>query len=146
MSEIELEIPPRVQYLALVRAVITSAASLEPAMLPGRIEDLRLAVSEATTNAVEAHLDAGIELAVRIRCEVGDGRVQVEVCDRGAGFDPQALVPHPPVTDPERLQFERGLGVSLMRKLTDKHEIESGPDGTTVRMTVVTDQPRDKLP
>ena len=35
----------------------------------------------------------------------------MEVCisDSGAGFDPNLLPEHPPVTDPDRLNFERGL-------------------------------------
>ena len=51
---ITLEIPAKAEYLSLVRAVVVSAAGLDPAVEDQRIEDLRLAVSEATTNAIRA--------------------------------------------------------------------------------------------
>ena len=46
---ITLEIPAKAEYLSLVRAVVVSAAALDPAFEDQRLEDLRLAVSEATT-------------------------------------------------------------------------------------------------
>ena len=55
MSDIELRIPARAEYLSLVRAVVAAAASLDPRLADSRIDDLRLVVSEATTNAIEAH-------------------------------------------------------------------------------------------
>lgn len=136
MSEIELQVPARVEYLALVRAVVGAAASLGPGIGDERVDDLRLAVSEATTNAIEAHLENGTSERITINCGLGADHVQVQVRDRGDGFDPDELVPHPPVTDPERLEFERGLGLPLMRSLTDEHEISPSPTGTTVRLRI----------
>ena len=52
---ITLEIPAKAEYLSLVRAVVVSAAALDPAVKDQRLEDLRLAVSEATTNAIRSH-------------------------------------------------------------------------------------------
>ena len=49
---ITLEIPAKAEYLSLVRAVVVSAAALDPAVEDQRLEDIRLAVSEATTNAI----------------------------------------------------------------------------------------------
>jgi len=43
---------------------------------------------------------------------------------------------HPPVTDPERLNFERGLGIPLIRTLVDDVEFDSSAGGTSVRLTV----------
>jgi anti-sigma regulatory factor (Ser/Thr protein kinase) len=40
------------------------------------------------------------------------------------------------VETPERLDYESGLGVSLMRRLADEAVVESGPDGTVVRLTL----------
>ena len=42
----------------------------------------------------------------------------------------------PPVTDDERLDHESGLGLSLMDRLADGAVVETGPDGTLVRLTV----------
>ena len=43
---ITLEIPAKAEYLSLVRAVVVSAAALDPAVEDQRLEDLRLAVSK----------------------------------------------------------------------------------------------------
>lgn len=133
---VELEIPARPEYLALVRAIISSAASIDPQLRDERIEDLRLAVSEATTNAIEAHARLDSDERVVIRCNLSDERIEVEVHDHGSGFDEGGLDEHPPVTDPERLEYERGLGLPLMRILADEHQIETSAEGTSVRLVV----------
>lgn len=137
-STVELDIPARAEHLALVRAVVAAAASLEPQLREQRIEDLRLAVSEATTNAIEAHASLGSDERIRIRCDLSDERIEVEVHDHGEGFDAGTLKPHPPVTDPARLDYERGLGLPLMRVLADETEIRSSEQGTAVRLVVYT--------
>lgn len=136
MAEIELRVPPRVEYLALVRAVVGAAVSLGPGIADERVDDLRLAVSEATTNAIESHLEGRIDEPIRISCAMEADHVMVKIKDRGVGFDPDELIPHPPVTDPERLEFERGLGLPLMRALTDEHDISPTPTGTTVSLRI----------
>jgi len=141
MSEVVLHIPPKFEYLALVRALVSSTAGLDPHIVPHRIDDIRLAVSEATTNAIEAQISDGCFDPIRVRCALVDGQVIIDVLDKGVGFDPTDLVPHPPVTDPQRLEFERGLGIPLMRRLMDEHEISPTSSGTSVRMVVYTPPP-----
>lgn len=136
MSDVEIEIPPSFEHLAMVRSVLSNALGAEQVLKHERLQDLRLAVSEAATNAIESHHARQVEATVRIRVEIDDTDVRVVVTDRGAGFDPSLLQPHPPVTDPERLEYERGLGVTLMRRLTDGCLIDSGPAGTTVTLTM----------
>jgi serine/threonine-protein kinase RsbW len=133
---VELEIPARAEYLSLARLVVAAAASLEPTFGDERIDDLRIAVSEATTNAIEAHSDLTSGERIVVRCDLGDDRIEVEVLDQGHGFDPGDEVELPDVDAPDRLEFERGLGIPLMRTLTDEAEIRSSADGTTVRLVV----------
>lgn len=133
---IELRIPARAEHLALVRLVVTSLA--EGAGLEGgRLDDLRLAVSEASANAVEAYGRQGRpgEL-ITLRLTTRPGTIEVEISDEAGGFDPDELVPHPPVEAPERLHHERGLGVPLMRTLADEVEFRSDGTGTTVRLVL----------
>ena len=84
--------------------------STEPDVHDERLDDLRLAVSEACTNAIEAQSRAVAravpDAPITVRCWVEDGRAEVEIHDNGPGFDPGSLAPHPPVTDPARLDFE----------------------------------------
>ena len=138
MSDIELRIPARAEYLSLVRAVVAAGASLDPRLADSRIDDLRLVVSEATTNAIEAHAKLGSDELITIRCDLAEDRIEVEVEDRGDGLDPEAISPLPPVTDPIRLEVERGPGIPLMRVLADEHEIKTSEAGTAVRLVVFT--------
>ena len=138
---VELEVPARPDYLALARLIVAAAAANESsAVSEDRIDDLRLAVSEACTNAIEAQQRAtkqtGREANILIRCRVAEGVVEVEIHDHGVGFDPTGLAAHPPVTDPARLDHERGLGIPLIRLLTDEVDFEPSSDGTVVRMVI----------
>lgn len=136
MATIELEIPARPEYVALARLVVSSMASSRRDLTDDRVDDLKVAVSEACTNAIEAHHSADTDDSVVVRCIELDDRLDVEIEDRGSGFDPESLPEHPPVTDPERLNFERGLGIPLIRTLVDDVSISSSGDGTVVTMSM----------
>jgi len=142
---LELEIPARPEFIAVVRLVVSAAALARRNLPEQRIDDLKLAVSEACTNAIEAHGAAATEDHVRIRVYEGPERFEVCVEDRGAGFDPDALPAHPPVTDPERLNFERGLGIPLIRTLVDDAEFWSSPQGTSVHL-ILYGEPAEDIP
>ena len=139
-SPIELSIPASPEYVALARLVVSTLATARRALAEDRIDDLKLAVSEACTNAIEAYGDGraadGSQQWVTLRWDEGDDRLEVSVEDRGLGFDPTALPAHPPVTDPERLNFERGLGIPLIRTLVDDVAFSPSTTGTSVRLTM----------
>jgi serine/threonine-protein kinase RsbW len=133
---IELEIPARPEYVALARLVVSSLASTRRDLADDRIDDLKVAVSEACTNAIEAHGAADTDDSVLIRCAEFEDRLEILIEDSGEGFDPETLPEHPPVTDPDRLNFERGLGIPLIRTLVDEVDISSSGDGTSVRLVM----------
>lgn len=136
MGIVELEIPARPEYLSLARLVVAAAASIDASMRDDRIEDLRVAVSEATTNAIQAHTSMDGADRIVIRCNLADDRIEVEVEDQGVGFDTEDVEVMPEMTDPARLEFEGGFGLPLMRVLADEAEIRSSPDGTAVKLVV----------
>lgn len=137
MGEIvELEIPARPDFLSLARLVITGAATIEPTFGDDRVEDLRLAVSEACTNAIEAHAHSGRDDRIVIRCDLAEDRIEVAVTDHGGGFDPDDTAGAPDADDPDRLEYESGLGIPLMRILVDETEFQVSPSGTVVRLVV----------
>jgi serine/threonine-protein kinase RsbW len=137
MAVVELEIPARPAYLSLVRLVVDAAVgSLAPGLSPARLDDLKIAVTEACSNAIEAHEASWSEGPVIIRCTVDDREVRVEVIDRGAGFDPDDVEALPSVTDPRRLRHESGLGIALMRTLADEVSFAPTPGGTRVGLVV----------
>lgn len=135
---VELELPARVEVVSMARLVVGAVVAGLPGFDDERSADVRLAVSEACTNAVQAHLarpggQAPIDpIAVSVR-PVGEA-LEVEVRDHGGGFDPAALVPHPEVTDPARLDHEGGLGIPLLRALADDVAFDPVPGGTRVTL------------
>ena len=132
---VTLAVPARAELLGLVRLVVTSVATTVAGFDAVRLDDVRLAVSEACANAIEAYGRLGrMDATVTVRLRAAPGHLVVEVSDDAGGFDPSALVPHPPVETPERLQHERGLGVPLMRQLADDLDFTGEAGGTTVRM------------
>lgn len=133
---IELSIPAKPEFVGLARLVVSSLAQNRRDLEEDRLDDLKLAVSEACTNAVEAHHQAGRSDPVIVRCFERDQYIEVWVQDRGQGFDEAELPEHPPVTDPQRLNFERGLGIPLIRTLVDRVQFASTGDGTLVRMEI----------
>ncbi len=136
MGEVVLEIPARPEYVSLARQVVAAAADLDATFRDERIDDLRLAVSEATTNAIEAHADLSSNERIVIRCDLGEDRVEVEVLDRGHGLEPGQLEAVGELSDPGRLESEHGLGIPLIRVLADEAEITSSAGGTKVRLVV----------
>jgi anti-sigma regulatory factor (Ser/Thr protein kinase) len=140
-DRIELDFPARPDYLALVRTVVTMIAAAGSKLPDARIDDLRLAVTEACANAIDAERRRSNDPvgAVVLRCWVEPEQVVVEVHDAAGGFDPDHLVPHPPVDRTDRLKFERGLGIPLMRELTDGVEFRAEGGGTTVRLLLTSD-------
>lgn len=135
-SAIEIEIPARADYVSLVRLVVAAAAELASGLGPARIDDLRVAVSEATTNAIGAHISSGCTRPVRVCCECSSEQVAVTVVDEGPGFDADALEEMPPVESPERLSRESGMGISIIRMLADEVCFRSASRGTEVSLII----------
>jgi anti-sigma regulatory factor (Ser/Thr protein kinase) len=137
-EHIEIDVPARTEFLALVREVVTMVAETGSKLPSHRIDDLRLAVTEALANAIDAERrkPADEREPVVVRCDLDPGRIAVEVHDEAGGFDPDALPEHPEVTKPARLEYESGLGIPLMRELADIIEFRPEGHGTTVRLVV----------
>ena len=135
-ATVELELPATAEFVGLARLVVSSLASSQRDLSDERIDDLKIAVSEACTNAIEAHSAASSDDRVQVRCAEFDDRIEVVIEDFGNGFAPEELPEHPPVTDPERLNFERGLGIPLIRTLVDEARFDSTGSGTLVTLVM----------
>lgn len=126
---------PGDDYRPAVHLVVAAAATLDPPLPRGRLQDLRLAVTEACSNAVKVHRREAAEDPVVVFCEIDEQqRFVVEVRDRGPGFDPAAVPEVPDAEDPSRLEYESGLGVCLIEELADEAHFEPLDDGTLVSM------------
>ena len=104
-------------------------------MDPDRVDELRLAVQEAFINASE-HSGASdgrvyVNLAL-LGAKDDPELVQVTVRDTGAGFPEPVL--RGTMRNEEGRPRKRGWGLTLIRRLVDEVEIESGTHGTVVVM------------
>jgi serine/threonine-protein kinase RsbW len=119
-QSVRLTIPARAEYITLGRLALTAIAGVRP-VSDETLHDLKLALTEACTNSVKhAYGNGGGE--VEIVYELEPDRLVVEVGDMGSGFEPDALSP----ADEAELD-EGGLGIEIIRALSD--EVEIGPRG-----------------
>lgn len=92
-----------------------------------------VALTEALSNAILRGNGEDVAKHVRIRAEVRDGQLILEVEDEGVGFDLDACTEDP--TLPENIEREDGRGLFLMHRLMDRVERYRN-DGNVVRLTL----------
>lgn len=136
---VRLEIPAQPVFVGVARTVVTALAHTVDGLDEERVDDLRIAVSEACTNAVEAHQAEEVDERVVLRCLLAPGALEVRIEDSGPGFDPAALPTGFPSSDPDhRLETERGWGLQLMQALVDDVDFSTTNLGTAVRLRMRT--------
>jgi serine/threonine-protein kinase RsbW len=119
---VALTVPARAEFIALGRLALTGLARTR-VLSAEIVADLKLALTEACSNSVRHAYDEGREGLVEILYELSDDRIAIQVTDDGSGFDPEIL---------ERAQEELdegGLGIAIIRALTDELEIGARPEG-----------------
>lgn len=124
---VELEIPSSPEYVAIVRQAVEGIARRMD-FDDTQIEDLKLAVGEACTNAVR-HGCAKDELQhVAVRCTIMNEGLSVEIRNDISNCE----LPLVPIT-PD-LTREGGLGLFMIRKLMDEVDIVWEPQTAVVKM------------
>ena len=93
-----------------------------------------VALTEALSNAILYGNAEDPSKRVRVRAQVDDVLLIVDVADEGPGFDINACTLDP--TTPDHLEREDGRGLFLMRKLMDSVERLEGVPGNIVRLTL----------
>lgn len=118
---------PRDGLTVPVARRIVDSAMRTVGVLPGCVDDVSLALTEACTNVLK-HSGPGDEYEVGVRLH--DDVCSIEVCDVGHGFDFATLEQGEAETE-----AERGRGVQLMRLLVDRVHFQSKPEaGAVVHM------------
>ena len=115
MTEVELAVPPNAQYVGLTRLIVTAAAR-QAGMTNDRLEDLKIAVSEATASAIRARLRADDDQPVVLAFgPTGTNHFAVTIADAGLLTDED--------TDDSiggrNWGGDGSLGVTLIRGLAD---------------------------
>jgi anti-sigma regulatory factor (Ser/Thr protein kinase) len=123
LCDVHLTLSANAENVVLVRHVVGSLA--EAARLsPRRVEDVRLAITEACTNVVRHAYPSEPGRLDVVAVAGADGELTVVVSDEGAGIRPH---PHPD---------GGGLGLPLMAAVAREFEIDRTPEhGTRVRMS-----------
>lgn len=125
---VQLEIPSSPEYVTVVRHAVEGLAK-RLQFSNGQIEDLKLAVGEACTNAVKYGCPAEDNThLVEIRCTVVSNGLVIEISNNIAECK------SPTVPNKPDLTREGGLGLYLMRKLMDEVDLTWDSDVATVRM------------
>lgn len=127
---ISLTIPAKAEYIALGRLALTGVLRTH-AVEQEVVADLKLALTEACSNSIRHAYADGREGFVEIRYELDEERLAVEISDEGAGFDPELFAADALDLD------EGGLGIAIIRAVTDDVEVGSRPGGagTFLRFT-----------
>ena len=130
----ELHVP---SVLGCEKVAMDFAASVAKAMAfpADRVEDLKTAVAEACTNAIEHGNKMDASTKVGVTLTVVDGRLQVDVEDEGHGV---GTVPTPDIEG--KMEGEgnrRGWGIFLINSLMDEVTFESTPEGKNVVKMII---------
>lgn len=137
MTTVELKIPCQVEYIGVARLVILGVAS-RTLFSYDEIEDMRLAVGEACTSAIDRAASSGKpDSEITLSCRMGDDRLVIQVSDNiplAAGAEPA-----PATADAGTeagAEEDQGIGALLMEILVDEiqQDTRTGP-GTSITMT-----------
>lgn len=131
MSSVELEIPALSPYVGVVRlalAALARAAGLDEE----RVDDLKIAVSEACSRAVLAEEAEGSGSQVAVTWSDEADRIVIEVSDHSGG-------PAESADTDNSLSFSARAVMSeaLLRSLVDGYESTTTPDGTTTTRLLI---------
>jgi serine/threonine-protein kinase RsbW len=130
---VELEIPPGSAYVAIARLAFASlarGAGLDEEL----VEEVKIALSEACTNAVLIHEESSIHEPVTVRWIEEPDRLILEIADRGATPDGSTE------NDFDSQGFSSRMVMSrvLLEALVDGCEFIPRPGGGTItRLQVV---------
>lgn len=135
-NAVTLIIPCVPEYVSVVRLTILGVAS-RLGFSYDAVEDVRLAVAEACTNAIARSHEweaASEEGRISIRTYSDDSRLTIEVSDN---------IPNTPTQEEvDEVDFEEeGLGIMLMELCMDEVFTEETPEGTRVRLIKKNDRP-----
>jgi serine/threonine-protein kinase RsbW len=133
MQCVEISIPSNLIYERVVRASAAEVAQAQ-GFPEERIEDLKLAISEAVTNAIEHGNDNVATKFVAVVFSLDNQKLEVRITDQGDGAG--TVDPSPRLVEEQNLEegMLRGFGMYLIGALVDDWEVLSSQDGTVVTL------------
>jgi len=139
MNRAVIEFSSQAENVAFARVTVAAFVSQIDFTLPD-LEEIKVAVSEAVSNAIIHGYENNPNKVVRLEISIADEYMELVVTDSGKGIeDIQKALEPAYSTDPERM----GLGFSFMRSFMDKFSVQSEPGkGTRVIMSRRAGAPR----
>ena len=121
-NEMKLEFLSKSSNEAFARITVAAfAAQLDPTI--EELADIKTAVSEAVTNAI-IHGYEEKKGIVKVRCQIADNELTIEISDNGQGIENIELAKQPLYTTKPNLE-RSGMGFTIMESFMDYVEIES---------------------
>ena len=136
-------LPSHVRTARLIALAVARRAGVDEQLL----DEVRLAVGEACSRAVNVHQGTGVDEPIVMSLTDEQDRFSVEVTDRGPleataasadldDLDPQALADSSDAdADPIPDLLPPGFGLAVISGLVEDVAVTSDSDGTSVRMT-----------
>ncbi len=128
---VQLIIPCRPEYVGVARLAVLGIASRMPFSYD-EVEDVRLAVGEACSHAVERA--GSLAATIRIVSKIDANALRIEVADDVAADTAAAPSEEARLLEEAGVD-QQGLGALLMEILVDEVTIEAGSAGTRVLLT-----------
>ena len=133
MERVELNIPSNPVFERVVRA---SAAEVGNAIgfSEERVEDLKLAISEAVNNAIDHGNKREAGKLVAVVFEIDGEKLEIRISDQGDGIEQLDTSRH--VVEEQNLDSGqlRGFGMYLISELVDDLEVSSSHRGTVLTL------------
>ena len=128
MASVEIQIPPRPEYVGVVRLALGSLARTS-GMDEGSIDDLRIAISEACTNAVMAADEGGSGEPIAVVWNMEEAALAVEIS--GIGQDPADSD-----VDTQGFSTRAAMAEALLKSLVDGYEVADEGGRVTLTMNL----------
>jgi serine/threonine-protein kinase RsbW len=136
MDYIEIKIPAKPDYIGVIRLTLSGIAN-RMGYTYEDIEDMKIAVSEACTNAVQHAYSKDEDGQVVVGFGIYEDKVELMVVDNGKSFNfnktKNELGPYTESSTVDQLT-EGGLGLYLIETLMDEVRVLNG-SGVTVFMS-----------
>ena len=125
-EELEIKLSNRLSDLEQFEQILTEFGRRQ-GLAPNVMHDLHLAVEEILTNIISYAYRDNREHEIRVRLSAQAKEVRAEVEDDGEPFNPLEA-PEPDTAKPLEERTIGGLGIHLVRKLTDGLEYKRQGD------------------
>ena len=121
------------EFVGIVRLAVSGIAS-RMSFSVEEIEDIKIAISEACTNAIHHAYKAVDDAKVTINILVYPDQLEIFVKDDGVGFD-TSIIGTPKQQENSEANMSLGLGLTFVESLMDETEFNSTiGKGSVIRM------------